>query len=97
MALHSGQAEEREGDYFGPPVNRVARILSAGHGGQILVSSEVAEAVRQHLGERGAFVPMGQFLLKGLSGSQGLVQALPTALATRTFNPIRADRSSAAE
>ncbi len=32
MALHTGAAEERGGDYFGPPLNRVARLLSAGHG-----------------------------------------------------------------
>jgi class 3 adenylate cyclase len=39
MALHTGAAEEeRGGDYFGPTVNRVARLLSAGHGGQVLLS-----------------------------------------------------------
>ena len=38
MALHTGVAEERDGDYFGPPVNRVARLLSAAHGGQVLLS-----------------------------------------------------------
>lgn len=38
MALHSGEAEERAGDYFGPTLNRVARLLSTGYGGQILVS-----------------------------------------------------------
>src|SRR5919199_3004847 len=38
MALHTGAAEERVGDYFGPPVNRVARLLSAAHGGQVLLS-----------------------------------------------------------
>jgi class 3 adenylate cyclase len=32
MALHTGAAEERNGDYFGPPVNRIARLLSTGHG-----------------------------------------------------------------
>ena len=38
MALHTGAAEERAGDYFGPSLNRVARLLSAGHGGQVLMS-----------------------------------------------------------
>ena len=38
MALHSGEAEERDGDYFGPPLNRVARLLSSGYGGQTLLS-----------------------------------------------------------
>ncbi len=34
MALHTGAAEERDGDYFGPPLNRVARLLSVAHGGR---------------------------------------------------------------
>ncbi|HZC84648.1 MAG TPA: adenylate/guanylate cyclase domain-containing protein, partial [Rubrobacter sp.] len=38
MALHIGAAEERDGDYLGPPLNRVARLLSAAHGGQVLLS-----------------------------------------------------------
>jgi hypothetical protein len=38
MGLHCGEAEEREGDYFGPPLNRAARLMIAGHGGQILLS-----------------------------------------------------------
>src|SRR5207247_700778 len=34
MALHTGAAEQRDGDYFGQPLNRVSRLLAAGHGGQ---------------------------------------------------------------
>jgi DNA-binding SARP family transcriptional activator len=34
MALHTGTSEERDGDYFGPVLNRVARLLEAGHGGR---------------------------------------------------------------
>lgn len=37
---------ERDGDYFGPVVNRVARLLAAGHGGQVLVSGAACEVVR---------------------------------------------------
>ena len=48
-ALHTGAAEERDRDYFGPPVNRVARLLSAGHGGQVLLSLPTQELVRDHL------------------------------------------------
>lgn len=49
MALHMGTAEEGGGDYFGPTVNRVARLLSAGHGGQILSSHATQELVRDNL------------------------------------------------
>ena len=43
MAIHTGNAEERDGDYFGPTLNRCARLLSIGHGGQILVSAVTAQ------------------------------------------------------
>jgi class 3 adenylate cyclase len=49
MVLHTGAAEERDGDYFGPPVNRVARLLSAAHGGQVLLSLPTQELVRDQL------------------------------------------------
>ena len=42
MGLHTGEAELRDGDYFGPTLNRVARIMDAGHGGQILLSASTA-------------------------------------------------------
>jgi predicted ATPase/class 3 adenylate cyclase len=45
MAVHVGTAERREGDYFGPALNRVARLLTLGHGGQVLVTSSAAELV----------------------------------------------------
>lgn len=38
MGIHSGLAEARGGDYFGPTLNRAARLMAVGHGGQVLVS-----------------------------------------------------------
>src|SRR6516162_1612044 len=42
MGLATGEAELREGDYFGAVLNRVARVLAAGHGGQILLADSTA-------------------------------------------------------
>ncbi len=45
IGLHIGEAEERDGDYFGSPVNTAARVEAAGHGGQIVISEVVRAAV----------------------------------------------------
>ena len=49
MAMHSGVTDERDGDYYGSAVNRVARLLTASHGGQVLVSAATAEALEGRL------------------------------------------------
>src|SRR6516165_4259508 len=49
MGLHLGEASEHDGDYFGPVVNRVARIMSIGHGGQVLISDVARAHVHGHL------------------------------------------------
>ena len=64
MGIHTGVANERDGDYFGPVLNRAARIMSAGHGGQILVSSVTAETVR--LADRAMLHDLGTHHLKDL-------------------------------
>lgn len=49
IGLHTGSALASGDDYFGPALNRVARLMSAGHGGQILLSAATAALVRGEL------------------------------------------------
>lgn len=54
MGLHLGEAEERDGDYFGPVVNLASRVEAAGHGGQVLLTEAVrvsADVVAKDLGK----------------------------------------------
>jgi predicted ATPase len=74
MALHTGTAEERGGDYFGPPVNRVARLLSAGHGGQTLLSLATQELVRDQLPSRTGLRDLGERRLKDLIRPERIFQ-----------------------
>ncbi len=66
MAVNTGVADEREGDYFGPPLNRTARLLSAGHGGQVLVSAAVEEILAGPLPEGMALCSLGAHRLRDL-------------------------------
>jgi predicted ATPase/class 3 adenylate cyclase len=74
MALHTGANHERDGDYFGPSVNRVARLLATGHGGQILASGITAELVRDRLPEGYRLTDLGIHRLKDLDRSEHVFQ-----------------------
>jgi predicted ATPase/class 3 adenylate cyclase len=87
MALHTGVVEERGGDYFGPPVNRVARLLSAGHGGQTLLSSATRELVRDRLPEGMDLRDLGERRLKDLFRPERVFQLLSPELPA-SFPPL---------
>src|SRR5215210_2000902 len=88
MALHTGSADERGGDYFGPPVNRVARLLSAGHGGQVLLSSATQEMVRDALPEGASLRDLGERRLKDLFRPERVFQLIAPDLPT-SFPPLK--------
>ncbi len=67
VAVHTGSAHERDGDYFGPTLNRAARLRGLSSGGQILLSAATAEAVRHHLPDDVALDDRGRYGLRGLS------------------------------
>ena len=70
MALHTGEAFERDGDYYGPTVNRAARIRNLAAGGQILVSHSTAELVQDNLPAHAALVGLGSHALSDLTRSE---------------------------
>ncbi len=74
MALHTGTAEEREGDYFGPTLNRVSRLLSTCHGGQTIVSLVTAELLRDVLPEKVSLQDLGSHRLKDLLRTESVYQ-----------------------
>jgi predicted ATPase/class 3 adenylate cyclase len=81
-ALYTGEAEARGGDYFGPPLNRCARILAAGHGGQVLLSQSAAELVRDLLPAGAELKALGEHRLRDLSAPEGLFQLAHPDLAS---------------
>jgi predicted ATPase len=88
MALHTGVAQERDGDYFGPSLNRVARLLSAGHGGQILISLATRELVRDGLPSGTGLLDLGERLLKDLSRPEHVFQVTAPDLPSE-FSPLK--------
>jgi predicted ATPase/class 3 adenylate cyclase len=76
MALHTGVAEERAGDYFGPPLNRVARLLAAGHGGQVLLSHVTQELIRDELPSDLELRDLGIHCLKDLTYPEHIFQLI---------------------
>src|SRR5215218_6173572 len=88
MVLHTGSTIERDGDYFGPPVNRVARLLSAAHGGQVLLSAATHEMVRDQLPAGMSLAELGEHRLKDLFRPERVFQLLTPGLPSE-FPPLR--------
>ena len=88
MAAHAGAVEARDGDYVGPPLNRVARLLAAGHGGQVLLSGAVQELARDALPDGAELRDLGERRLKDLARPERVFQLLHPALPGQ-FPPLR--------
>ena len=88
MALHTGAAEHRDGDYFGQSLNRVARILASAHGGQVLFSLPAEELVRDGLPPGVQLRALGEHRLRDLSRPEQLFQ-LVTADLPSQFPALR--------
>lgn len=85
MGLNTGEVDERDGNYFGPAVNKAARIMAAAHGRQLLVSSSTATLL-----DRSQLVALGEHSLPGLSATEVLFQ-----IGAEKFPPLRSLGTSA--
>ena len=89
IGLHSGSPARTETGYVGLPVNTAARVCSAGHGGQILISNATREALGDTIPEAADVLSLGRFELHGLPHPEELLQVTVPDLSS-TFPPPRA-------
>jgi predicted ATPase len=82
MGISTGEAELRDDDYFGPALNRTARIMAAAHGGQIVVGAATAA-----IAEGIELIELGEHRLRDLSQPQRLYQACAEGLREQ-FPPL---------
>jgi predicted ATPase/class 3 adenylate cyclase len=85
MGIHTGAAELRDRDYHGTALNRAARLMSVGHGGQILVSLVTSELIR---GSGVDLVDLGSHELRGLADPEHVFQVVHPGLESE-FDALR--------
>jgi predicted ATPase/class 3 adenylate cyclase len=88
MALHAGESTERDGDFFGPTVNRVARLLAIAHGGQVLISGIAADLSHGEIPLQGSLRDLGFARLKDLTAPEHVWQ-LDIVGQPNEFPPLR--------
>lgn len=88
MGLNTGEAEERDGDYFGSALNRAARLMAAAHGGQIVCARATADVVRDALPVGVSLLDLGDHRLRDLSGAERVFQVVTDRL-QHDFPPLR--------
>ena len=90
MGLHSGSVELRDGDYFGPALNKVARLVAAAHGGQSLLSESMHDLCRDHMPPLAQAKPLGVHGLKDVERPEAVFQLSHPDL-PQDFAPLRAE------
>ncbi|MGI9644255.1 MAG: adenylate/guanylate cyclase domain-containing protein [Ilumatobacteraceae bacterium] len=88
IGIHTGNATIRDGDYFGAVVNRCARLMAAGHGGQILVSGATEQLLRSGVPAEIELVDRGEHRLKDLLRPEQIFQVRHPDLGDG-FAPLR--------
>jgi predicted ATPase/class 3 adenylate cyclase len=88
IAVHTGDAELRGGDYYGTAVNRCARLRAVAHGGQVLLSRSTYDLIRDAPPERVDLLDLGEYQLKDLLRAERVFQIVDPDLRSE-FPPLR--------
>jgi predicted ATPase len=88
MGLHTGVAEPRGRDYFGPTVIRTARLMAVGHGGQVLLSAAAAALIVDQLPDGATLRDLGEHRLKDLGRPERVFQLVHPGLVS-DFPPLK--------
>ena len=88
IGIHTGEAVERDGDYYGQPVNRTARLESTCYGGQTVMSLVTTELIRDGLPEEVSLKDLGDHRLKDLTRFERVFQVCHPAL-EQHFPPLK--------
>jgi class 3 adenylate cyclase len=88
MGLHTGEVEERDGNYFGSAVNRAARLMALAHGGQVVASAATADVAVDTLPPEVKLVDLGEHLLRDLSRREHVFQVEAPGLGSE-FGTLR--------
>ena len=94
MGIHSGEAQWRDGDYYGPAVNRAARIMGLGHGGQVLLSAVSASLLQDSLPPQTSLRDMREHQLRSLQHAEHIYQLVAPDL-QREFPPLHSSKTPA--
>ena len=80
MGIHAGGARQRDGDFFGTTVNRCARLMDSGHGGQVLISASAASLAADRRGSGFSVRDLGEHRLRDLNDSERIFQVVAPGL-----------------
>src|SRR4051794_7253715 len=87
MGINAGDAERRGDDYFGPTINRTARLMGVGHGGQVLLSAAAAALCAERLPAGATLRDLGEYRLRDLGRPERVFQLVHPDLET-AFPPL---------